>query len=155
MQIELSNQQEKLAVTQEIEDRIVEVLEEAARVHEVDELTEVSLMFTDDETIHEMNLEYRGIDRPTDVLSFALEEGEEEEIYGGPEENLLGDIIISVETAVRQAEEYGHSVEREMAFLALHGMLHLLGYDHMEEEERQEMRAQEEAILASLGITRE
>lgn len=154
MQIELSNQQEKLAVTQEIEDRIVEVLEEAARVHEVDELTEVSLMFTDDETIHEMNLEYRGIDRPTDVLSFALEEGEEE-IYGGPEENLLGDIIISVETAVRQAEEYGHSVEREMAFLALHGMLHLLGYDHMEEEERQEMRAQEEAILASLGITRE
>lgn len=155
MQIELSNQQEKLAVTQEIEDRIVEVLEEAARVHEVDALTEVSLMFTDDETIHEMNLEYRGIDRPTDVLSFALEEGEEEEIYGGPEENLLGDIIISVETAVRQAEEYGHSVEREMAFLALHGMLHLLGYDHMEEEERQEMRAQEEAILASLGITRE
>ena len=155
MQIELSNQQEKLAVTQEIEDRIVEVLEEAARVHEVDELTEVSLMFPDDETIHEMNLEYRGIDRPTDVLSFALEEGEEEEIYGGPEENLLADIIISVETAVRQAEEYGHSVKREMAFLALHGMLHLLGYDHMEEEERQEMRAQEEAILASLGITRE
>lgn len=155
MQIELSNQQEKLSLTQEMEDRIVEVLEEAARVHEVDDMTEVSLMFTDDETIHEMNREYRGIDRPTDVLSFALEEGEEEEIYGGPEENLLGDIIISVEMAVRQAEEYGHSVEREMAFLALHGMLHLLGYDHMEEEERQEMRAQEEAILASLGITRE
>ena len=155
MQIEISNQQEKMTVTQAIEDKIIEVLEETARVHEVDELAEVSLMFTDDETIHEMNLEYRGIDRPTDVLSFALEEGEEEEIFGGPEENLLGDIIISVETATRQAEEYGHSVEREMAFLALHGMLHLLGYDHMEEEERQEMRAQEEAILASLGITRE
>ena len=155
MQIEISNQQEKMTVTQAIEDRIIEVLEETARVHEVDDLAEVSLMFTDDETIHEMNREYRGIDRPTDVLSFALEEGEEEEIYGGPEENLLGDIIISVETATRQAEDYGHSVEREMAFLALHGMLHLLGYDHMEEEERQEMRAQEEAILASLGITRE
>lgn len=155
MQIEISNQQEKMTVTQAIEDRIIEVLEETARVHEVDDLAEVSLMFTDDETIHEMNREYRGIDRPTDVLSFALEEGEEEEIYGGPEENLLGDIIISVETAARQAEEYGHSVEREMAFLALHGMLHLLGYDHMEEEERQQMRAQEEAILASLGITRE
>ncbi|MBQ5832273.1 MAG: rRNA maturation RNase YbeY [Selenomonadales bacterium] len=155
MQIEISNQQEKMTVTQAIEDRIIEVLEETARVHEVDDLAEVSLMFTDDETIHEMNREYRGIDRPTDVLSFALEEGEEEEIYGGPEENLLGDIIISVETATRQAEEYGHSVEREMAFLALHGMLHLLGYDHMEEEERQEMRAQEEAILASLGISRE
>lgn len=155
MQIEISNQQEKMTVTQAIEDRIIEVLEETARVHEVDDLAEVSLMFTDDETIHEMNREYRGIDRSTDVLSFALEEGEEEEIYGGPEENLLGDIIISVETATRQAEEYGHSVEREMAFLALHGMLHLLGYDHMEEEERQEMRAQEEAILASLGITRE
>ena len=155
MQIEISNQQEKMTVTQAIEDRIIEVLEETARVHEVDDLAEVSLMFTDDETIHEMNREYRGIDRPTDVLSFALEEGEEEEIYGGPEENLLGDIIISVETATRQAEEYGHSVEREMAFLALHGMLHLLGYDHKEEEERKEMRAQEEAILASLGITRE
>lgn len=155
MQIELSNQQEKLTVTQEMEDKIIEVLEEAARVHDVNDMTEVSLMFTDDETIHEMNREYRGIDRPTDVLSFALEEGEEEEIYGGPEENLLGDIIISVETAVRQAEEYGHSVEREMSFLALHGMLHLLGYDHMEEEERQEMRAQEKAILESLGITRE
>ncbi len=155
MQIELSNQQEKLTVTEEMEDKIIEVLEEAARVHDVNDMTEVSLMFTDDETIHEMNREYRGIDRPTDVLSFALEEGEEEEIYGGPEENLLGDIIISVETAVRQAEEYGHSVEREMSFLALHGMLHLLGYDHMEEEERQEMRAQEKAILESLGITRE
>lgn len=155
MQIELSNQQEKLMVTQEMEDKIIEVLEEAARVHEVNDMAEVSLMLTDDESIHEMNREYRGIDRPTDVLSFALEEGEEEEIFGGPEENLLGDIIISVETAVRQAEEYGHSVEREMSFLALHGMLHLLGYDHMEEEERQEMRAQEKAILESLGITRE
>lgn len=155
MQIELSNQQEKLMVTQEMEDKIIEVLEEAARVHEMNDMAEVSLMLTDDESIHEMNREYRGIDRPTDVLSFALEEGEEEEIFGGPEENLLGDIIISVETAVRQAEEYGHSVEREMSFLALHGMLHLLGYDHMEEEERQEMRAQEKAILAALGINRD
>lgn len=154
MQIEISNQQNKLPVSEEMEARIVEVLEEAARVHEVSEMAEVSLMFTDDESIHEMNREYRGIDRPTDVLSFALEEGEEEEIFGGPEEDLLGDIIISVETAVRQAEEYGHSVEREMSFLALHGMLHLLGYDHMEEEERQEMRAQEKAILETLGITR-
>lgn len=154
MQIEISNQQNKLDVSKTMEARITEVLEEAARVHEVDDMAEVSLMFTDDESIHEMNREYRGIDRPTDVLSFALEEGEEEEIYGGPEENLLGDIIISVETAVRQAQEYGHSVEREMSFLALHGMLHLLGYDHMEEDERQEMRAQEKAILASLGITR-
>ena len=72
MQIEISNQQEKMTVTQAIEDRIIEVLEETARVHEVDDLAEVSLMFTDDETIHEMNREYRGIDRPTDVLSFAL-----------------------------------------------------------------------------------
>ena len=155
MQIEISNQQEKMTVTQAIEDRIIEVLEETARVHEVDDLAEVSLMFTDDETIHEMNREYRGIDRPTDVLSFALEEGEEEEIYGGPEENLLGDIIISVETATRQAEEYGHSVEREMAFLALHGMLHLLGYDHMEEEERLEMEAHQKEILNALEIRRD
>ena len=107
MQIEISNQQEKMTVTQAIEDRIIEVLEETARVHEVDDLAEVSLMFTDDETIHEMNREYRGIDRPTDVLSFALEEGEEEEIYGGPEENLLGDIIISALRA-HLSSEWSH-----------------------------------------------
>ena len=109
----------------------------------------------DDKKIQELNRDYRGIDRPTDVLSFPLREAVEDE---GPkvsvDEWLLGDIVVSMETALRQAEEYGHSLERELGFLIVHGCLHLLGYDHQREEERQVMREKEEAILTSLGLTR-
>lgn len=119
------------------------------------ENAEVSVTLTDDAYIHQLNKEYRDKDRPTDVLSFALNEGEEPEIKGGPDVNILGDIIISVETAVAQAKDYGHSVEREMAFLTVHGMMHLLGYDHIEEEDRIEMRKEEEYVLHHLGITRD
>lgn len=115
---------------------------------------EVSVTLTDNVYIHELNKKYRGIDRPTDVLSFALNEGDEPEVFDGPEVNMLGDIIISVERAVEQASEYGHSVEREIAFLTVHGMLHLLGYDHMEEEDRKEMRQEEDFVMEKLGITR-
>lgn len=116
---------------------------------------EVSVILTDDAYIHELNLNYRDKDRPTDVLSFALNEGEEPEIKGGPSLNLLGDIVISIETAAAQAMEYGHSMERELSFLAVHGMLHLLGYDHMEEAERAEMRKEEEYVMEKLGISRD
>ena len=119
------------------------------------ENAEVSVTLTDDAYIHQLNKEYRDKDRPTDVLSFALNEGDEPEIKGGPDVNILGDIIISVETAVAQAKDYGHSVEREMAFLTVHGMMHLLGYDHIEEEDRIEMRKEEEYVLHHLGITRD
>ena len=115
---------------------------------------EVSVTLTDNVYIHELNKKYRGIDRPTDVLSFALNEGDEPEVFDGPEVNVLGDIIISVERAEEQASEYGHSVEREIAFLTVHGMLHLLGYDHMEEEDRKEMRQEEDFVMEKLGITR-
>ncbi len=115
---------------------------------------EVSVTLTDNVYIHELNKKYRGIDRPTDVLSFALNEGDEPEVFDGPEVNMLGDIIISVERAEEQASEYGHSVEREIAFLTVHGMLHLLGYDHMEEEDRKEMRQEEDFVMGKLGITR-
>lgn len=115
---------------------------------------EVSVTLTDNVYIHELNKKYRGIDRPTDVLSFALNEGDEPEVFDGPEVNMLGDIIISVERAEEQASEYGHSVEREIAFLTVHGMLHLLGYDHMEEEDRKEMRQEEDFVMEKLGITR-
>ncbi len=111
-------------------------------------------MFTDDESIRKLNFEYRDKDAATDVLSFALNEGDEPDIVDGPEEMLLGDIIISLETASRQAEEYGHSMDRELAYLLVHGMLHLLGYDHMTEEDRTEMRFEEERILSKLGIVR-
>lgn len=131
------------------------VLNKAAEVYDVSAQAEVGFMFADDSYIQELNLRYRGKDTATDVLSFALNEGEEPEIIGGYEgEELLGDIVISVETMGRQAEEYGHSVERELAFLTLHGMLHLLGYDHESEEERQEMRKEEEYVLSLLGIVR-
>ncbi|MGL5269828.1 MAG: rRNA maturation RNase YbeY [Selenomonadaceae bacterium] len=116
---------------------------------------EVSITLTNNEHIHELNLRYRGIDRPTDVLSFALNEGEEPEIFDGPMVDVLGDIIISVERAVEQAAEYGHSVQREIAFLTVHGMLHLLGYDHMEEADRIEMRREEEFVMKKLAIARD
>ena len=116
---------------------------------------EVSITLTNNEHIHELNLRYRGIDRPTDVLSFALNEGEEPEIFDGPAVDVLGDIIISVERTVEQAAEYGHSVQREIAFLTVHGMLHLLGYDHMEEADRIEMRREEEFVMKKLEIARD
>ena len=119
------------------------------------EAAEVSVTLTNNAYIHQLNKQYRKIDRPTDVLSFALNEGEEPEVVDGPAINMLGDIIISVERAVEQAAEYGHSVEREMAFLTVHGMLHLLGYDHMEEADRSEMRQEEEYVMGKLGISRD
>ena len=88
------------------------MLEKTAQIYDIEPHTEVSLVLSDDSYIHQLNRQYRGKDCPTDVLSFALNEGEEPEVIDGPEENLLGDIIISIETAVRQAQEYGHSLER-------------------------------------------
>lgn len=131
------------------------VLRKAADVYGLTENNEVSLVFCDDAYIQNLNRDYRGKDQPTDVLSFALNEGEEPEIVDGPAQVLLGDIIISLETAARQAEEYNHSLEREVAYLTVHGMLHLLGYDHMTEEDKAEMRMEEEHVLSLLGITRE
>jgi len=110
---------------------------------------------TNNEYIHQLNKQYRGIDRPTDVLSFALNESEEPEIEDGPDVNVLGDLIISVERAQEQAADYGHSVRREVAFLTVHGMLHLLGYDHMEEADRLEMEAEQRFVMEKLGIPRE
>ena len=116
----------------------------------------VSLTFIDNEGIRALNAEHRGIDRETDVLSFPLTdfEGGEEPPVDEPEQ-MLGDIVISLEKAAAQAEEYGHSFERETAFLCVHSMLHLLGYDHVNsEEEDAQMRAKQSEILEQLGITR-
>ena len=115
---------------------------------------EVSLMLVDDQRIHALNLEYRGVDRPTDVLSFALQEEMEEEPNSEFEDEMLGDIVISVPRARAQAEEYGHSFERELVYLAVHGTLHLLGYDHEEETDQQAMRHKEEAVMAILKLER-
>jgi probable rRNA maturation factor len=130
------------------------VINKAAQLYGLD-TAEVSVTLTNNDHIREINLSYRNKDAATDVISFALNEGEEPEIIDGPEINMLGDIIISIERAMEQAEEYGHSLERELAFLTVHGMMHLLGYDHIEEEDRLEMRKEEEYVLGHLGITRE
>ena len=154
MDIWLENRQTKVAVTKSIEALIHTVLDETASRHALPETAEVSLTLVDDEQIHVLNRDYRSVDRPTDVISFALEEGDEPVIIGGPAEMLLGEIVISMETALRQAAEYGHSLEREVAFLALHGMLHLLGYDHMTQEDEKRMFDKQTEILAALGVDR-
>lgn len=127
---------------------------------------EVNLLLTDNENIHRINLEYRGIDRPTDVLSFPMVEYEAPADFSvvedgvcdcfNPEtgELVLGDIIISMEKVMEQAEKYGHSEEREFAFLITHSMLHLFGYDHMVPEEAKVMEDKQTAILNSLYILR-
>lgn len=140
-----------------LETTVRTVLAKTAEVYGLKENTEVSVVLADDPYIHELNLQYRGKDRPTDVLSFALNEGEEPEIVADADLTptvLLGDIVISLETAARQAEEYNHGLEREVAYLTVHGMMHLLGYDHETEEEREEMRGEEEHVLQLLGIGR-
>ena len=109
-----------------------------------------SIIIVDNEKIHEINKTYRGIDRPTDVISFALEEDENYEV----KERLLGDIYISIDKVYEQAKEYEHSVKRELFFLVTHGFLHLLGYDHMTEEEEKEMFSLQEKILDEYGVKR-
>lgn len=122
---------------------------------------EVSVTLVDDAEIARLNAEYRGVAGPTDVLSFPLLEPDEVAAWAGrpvPEAGpplLLGDVVISVERALRQAEEFGHSAARELAFLAVHGTLHLLGHDHERPEEEARMMAETEAILRGLGLGRE
>ena len=137
-----------------IKEVVSRVLEEEKVLPEVD----VYITLTNNEEIHKINKEYRDVDRPTDVLSFPMYE--RDEIAGLKNdtddeiEKILGDIIVSIEKVREQAEEYGHSFERELAYLVTHGMHHLLGYDHMIEEEKAVMRKREEEILETLNITR-
>ena len=114
---------------------------------------EISITLTDNKGIHAINKQFRNIDAPTDVLSFPLVEYEETEEPPVDEENMLGDIIISLERAEEQANEFGHSFEREVSFLTVHSMLHLLGYDHVNsEEEDMEMRRRQSEIMKNLGL---
>ncbi|MCL6617394.1 MAG: rRNA maturation RNase YbeY [Anoxybacillus ayderensis] len=143
-------------MTEEQVELIEKLLQHAAKEENVPDGAEVSITFVDNEKIREINRDYRGKDQPTDVISFALEEmGEEEiEIVGVDVPPVLGDIIISVPKAREQAEQYGHSFMRELGFLAVHGFLHLLGYDHGTEEEEKEMFTKQELILQQFGLTR-
>ena len=164
MTIDFSNEQEQtfdfdfLSVARDVMEA---VLDQEECPYEA----QISLVLTDDDTIHSTNKEFRGIDRPTDVLSFPMVDFpspadysvlEEDDSCFHPEsgELLLGDIMISVPRAVEQAREYGHSVKREYAFLIAHSMLHLLGYDHMEDEERLLIEEKQEQALKYLHIER-
>ena len=116
---------------------------------------EISVTFVDDEQIKELNKKHRDIDKSTDVLSFPLGENGKYDVKPETGAKILGDIVISMETAVRQAEEYGHPLQREVAFLTVHSMLHLLGYDHVNGGlEAVHMREKEEAVLTQLGLKR-
>ena len=128
------------------------IIKETTKQLGIDESLELSCILVDDQKIHDINKEYRKIDRPTDVISFALEDSEQFYVSGMPRS--LGDIFISVDHAKMQAEEYGHSLKREMCFLFTHGLLHLLGYDHMEKDDEEKMMTTQKSILESLGIGR-
>ena len=128
------------------------LLEYARKVENLEDTElEFSVIIVDNKRIHEINKEYRGIDRPTDVISFALEDNEEIEF---DHYRVLGDIYISIDKVREQAKEYGHSEKRELAFLTVHGFLHLLGYDHMKPEDEKVMFARQEEILDGFGIKR-
>ncbi|MGE7601180.1 rRNA maturation RNase YbeY [Peribacillus sp. NPDC097675] len=144
-------------VTEKGQQLVESILQFAAKKETIEEGTELSVTFVDNKRIQEINKEYRNKDSATDVISFALEEmGEEEvEIIGAEMPRMLGDIIISIERTKEQAEEYGHSFDRELGFLALHGFLHLLGYDHMTEEDEKVMFSRQKEILGEYGLSRE
>jgi len=160
--LEWSNEQDAVRLEEGWIARLEELLRLAGEEEGI-ERGEVALTFVDDKRIRELNREYRGIDRPTDVLSFALNEdgGEPDIVFGDlsddeddPISGMLGDIVISLERAKAQSEAYGHSLEREIGFLFVHGFLHLLGYDHQTEEEERIMFAKQEEILRRAGLTR-
>ena len=153
MNVMISNYPEELEFPTDIEENVRAAAEKVGELYGV-ENGEVSVTLTNNEYIHTLNKQYRGIDRPTDVLSFALNESEEPDVEDGPDVNVLGDLVISVERAKEPAADYGHSVKREIAFLTVHGMLHLLGYGHMEEEDRLEMEAEQRFVMEKLGIPR-
>ena len=146
MTVIITNEQDKIEIPTDWEQKINEVAAICLREEQIPQEAEVDLLFVDNEAIREMNREYRDKDSATDVLSFPMYEADEE--IDEEEEILFGDIVISLERAQEQCQEYGHSLEREVMYLLVHGLLHLAGYDHMEEEEKKEMRAQEEKLLA-------
>lgn len=161
MKVSIRNNQRKFKVTKDMRDLVRSAVKAALEYMDFPLKSEVSVMFTDDEEIHELNRLHRGVDRPTDVLSFPLfeydENGDitEDDLDFNPNgEMILGDIVISLETASRQAQEYGHSFEREIGFLTVHSMLHLFGYDHMTPEDEEEMFGYQREILERMGLER-
>ena len=148
MEILIKNQQKIIKINQR---KIEEIIKKVLLHLKVDEKTEISVLFTDDKFIRTLNNRYRGMDKPTDVLSFSLQEG----AVKSPEiesDKPLGDIIISAETAQRQADTLNHSIEKELTVLLIHGLLHLIGYDHEEDKDYKIMREKESKILKMFAL---
>lgn len=165
--IYVDNRQDKIEVTDEFVEKLENVISFALKEEEVSIDCEISMLFVDNEEIREINNETRGIDRATDVLSFPMLDYEDKKVFKevyknnnfditfmDGEELVLGDIVLSLERALEQSKEYNHSFEREACYLVVHSVLHLLGYDHMEDEDKKIMRKREEEILGKLYITR-
>jgi probable rRNA maturation factor len=165
--IYIDNRQEKMTTNDELKNTLKEVIDYALKEEEVNVDYEVSVIFVDNETIREINKEQRNIDRATDVLSFPMLNYTDKKVFKEEYKNkefkeydlddgklVLGDIVLSLERAEEQRIEYGHSFIRETAYLTVHSVLHLLGYDHMEEDEKRIMRKREEEILKKFDIRR-
>ncbi|MGQ9779342.1 MAG: rRNA maturation RNase YbeY [Bacillota bacterium] len=151
----VNNLQDKVTIPQELEDLLRRVAAATLARFGCPE-AEAGITLADDSYLHELNREYRGVDAPTDVLSFGLREtAPDEPAYAEPGPEILGDVVISAERAVAQAAEYGHPLARELAYLAVHGLLHLFGHDHDRPEEAEEMRRLEEEILSAQGLRRD
>ncbi len=154
MAVLINNVQKKIELSEEKLGLLENVLQFGLEMHQQD--CELGVILVDNEFIQDLNYKYRGIDQPTDVLSFAMNEGiaDSPSIKFQGEPVLLGDIYLSVERALEQAESYGHSFSRELCYLGTHGLLHLLGYDHQNPEETELMRSEEERILREFELGR-
>lgn len=165
MSIEIIDEQDVIVVTDELQDIITNCIDAVLAYLNIDFQCELGITLVDNHTIKALNRKFRGVDTETDVLSFPILDFkgnlddltlEDLEYDMNPETGsvMLGDIVISLERTQEQAKEYGHSFYRELGFLTVHGMLHLLGYDHQDDAERQEMRNIEEEVLESLDLVR-
>ena len=148
MEIYYDDRQDDIKITDEIKNLIEKSIAAVLKVENLDENVEVSVSFVGDEEIRNLNRDYRGVDKSTDVLSFPIDD---EFIIVS---RILGDVIINTRRVMEQAEELGHSNERELSYLTVHSILHLLGYDHMEDEDKKEMREREKLAMKELSIYR-
>lgn len=148
MEVYYDDRQDNITITEAMKNLIEKSIKAVLKVEELDDDVEVSVSFVGDEEIRELNRDYRGVDKSTDVLSFPMDD---EFII---DNRILGDVIINTRRVMEQAEELGHSHERELSYLTVHSVLHLLGYDHMEDEDKIEMREREKLSMKELEIYR-
>lgn len=148
MEIYYDDRQDDIEITEEIKNLIEKSIVAVLKVENLDQNVEVSVSFVGDDEIRDLNRDYRGVDKSTDVLSFPMDD---EFII---DNRILGDVIINTRRVMEQAEELGHSDERELSYLTVHSILHLLGYDHMKDEDKKEMREREKLAMKELSIYR-